>query len=96
MLLTSEYPNKSTPTYHTNQFSFWGFYLGRPFRMAAGDITVPKPASTIGADKDAYWHPYGLQKTPAPLGEGLKDSTELICRQFVVLWEMISPVGHIL
>ncbi|KAJ5221200.1 uncharacterized protein N7469_010087 [Penicillium citrinum] len=75
---------------------FWGFYLGRPFRMAAGDITVPKPASTIGADKDAYWHPYGLQKTPAPLGEGLKDSTELICRQFVVLWEMISPVGHIL
>lgn len=21
---------------------------------------------------------------------------ELICRQFVVLWEMISPVGHIL
>lgn len=77
-------------------FSFWGFYLGRPFRMAAGDITVPKPASTIGADKDAYWHPYGLQKTPDPLGDGLRDSTELICRQFVVLWEMISPVGHIL
>ncbi|CAI7601202.1 unnamed protein product [Penicillium manginii] len=75
---------------------FWGFYLGRPFRMTAGDITVPKPASTIGADKDAIWHPYGLQKTPDLFGDGLRDTTELICRQFVVLWEMISPVGHIL
>ncbi|KAJ5089914.1 hypothetical protein N7532_008598 [Penicillium argentinense] len=75
---------------------FWGFYLGRPFRMNAGDITVPKPASTIGADKDAIWRPYGIPNTPHSLENGLKDSTELICRQFVVLWEMISPVGHIL
>jgi hypothetical protein len=64
--------------------------------MNAGDITVPKPASTIGADKDAIWRPYGIPNTPHALKNGLKDSTELICRQFVVLWEMISPVGHIL
>ncbi|KKK18127.1 hypothetical protein ARAM_007108 [Aspergillus rambellii] len=50
---------------------FWGFYLGRPFRMNAGDITVSKAA-------------------------GLKNPNELISRQFAVLWEIISPLGHIL
>lgn len=64
--------------------------------MTAGDITVPKPASTIGADRDAIWHPYGLPKPQDPPEDGLRDTTELICRQFVILWEMISPVGHIL
>ncbi|KAJ5669599.1 hypothetical protein N7462_010669 [Penicillium macrosclerotiorum] len=75
---------------------FWGFYLGRPFRMNAGDVSVPKPASTLGVEKEGIWHPYGLQSAPKLLESGLKNPTELICRQFVVLWEMISPVGHIL
>lgn len=64
--------------------------------MNAGDISVPKPASTIGAEKEGIWHPYGLQSGSHILDEGLKNPTELICRQFVVLWDMISPVGHIL
>jgi len=75
---------------------FWGFYLGRPFRMNAGDISVPKPASTLGAEKEETWYPYGLQSISTALESGLKNPTELVCRQFVVLWEMISPVGHIL
>lgn len=78
----------------SNYFSFWGFYLGRPFRMNAGDISVPKPASGIGPEKEGIWKPYGLQDKQ--FEGGLKNPTELICRQFVVLWEMISPVGHIL
>lgn len=75
---------------------FWGFYLGRPFRMNAGDVSVPKPASTLGAEKEGIWHPYGLQATSKILEDGLQNPTELISRQFVVLWEMVSPVGHIL
>ncbi|KAJ5525558.1 hypothetical protein N7494_012208 [Penicillium frequentans] len=73
---------------------FWGFYLGRPFRMNAGDVSVPKPASGLGPEKETIWKPYGLQDKEIDCS--LKDPTELICRQFVVLWEMISPVGHIL
>jgi hypothetical protein len=80
----------------TNKNSFWGFYLGRPFRMNAGDISVPKPASALGPEKEENWHPYGHQTSQPLLQHGLKNPTELICRQFVVLWEMISPVGHIL
>lgn len=75
---------------------FWGFYLGRPFRMNAGDISVPKPASTLGPEREDIWRPYGLGSTSKVLEDGLKNPTELICRQFVVLWDMISPVGHIL
>ncbi|KAJ5168768.1 uncharacterized protein N7482_004362 [Penicillium canariense] len=75
---------------------FWGFYLGRPFRMNAGDVSVPKPASTLSAEKEGVWHPYGLQSTSKVLEEGVKIPTELISRQFVILWEMVSPVGHIL
>lgn len=76
--------------------SFWGFYLGRPFRINAGDITAPKPASTLRPEKEAIWHPYGFQTDSEILRRGLKNQLELICRQFVVLWEMISPAGHIL
>ncbi|PYH41015.1 transcription factor domain-containing protein [Aspergillus saccharolyticus JOP 1030-1] len=75
---------------------FWGFYLGRPFRMSTGDITVPKPASDLGAEKEAMWHPYGLSARSEALEKGLRNPNELISRQFAVLWEIISPVGHIL
>ncbi|PYI11291.1 fungal-specific transcription factor [Aspergillus sclerotiicarbonarius CBS 121057] len=75
---------------------FWGFYLGRPFRMNAGDITIPKPASDLGAQKEGMWYPYGLPMKPDALENGLKNPNELISRQFAVLWEIISPVGHIL
>ncbi|KAJ5902774.1 hypothetical protein N7495_003302 [Penicillium taxi] len=71
---------------------FWGFYLGRPFRINAGDITARKPASTVGVELEGTWRPYGLQ-TPS---KELSNPTELISIQFMVLWEMISPVGHIL
>ncbi|KAJ5550132.1 Glyoxalase I [Penicillium sp. DV-2018c] len=74
---------------------FWGFYLGRPFRMNAGDIGVPKPGSALCAEKEGKWHAYGHQAAHGPLHNGLDNPIELICRQFVVLWEMISPVGHI-
>lgn len=80
----------------TDLESFWGFYLGRPFRMNAGDISVPKPASTLGPEKEGIWNAYGLQKPTRTLATGIRNPTELICRQFVVLWEMVSPVGHIL
>ncbi|KAJ5435085.1 hypothetical protein N7491_005680 [Penicillium cf. griseofulvum] len=75
---------------------FWGFYLGRPFRMNAGDIGVPKPGSALCPEKEENWHPYGHQAAHALSENGLRNPMELICRQFVVLWEMISPVGHIL
>lgn len=80
----------------SKEISFWGFYLGRPFRMNAGDVSVPKPASTLGLEKEEKWYPYGHQVPVGISQDGLKNPTELICRQFVVLWEMISPVGHIL
>ncbi|KAJ5513420.1 hypothetical protein N7463_002972 [Penicillium fimorum] len=75
---------------------FWGFYLGRPFRMNAGDIGVPKPGSALCPDKEENWYPYGHQAAHGLPETGLRNPMELICRQFVVLWEMISPVGHIL
>ncbi|KAL4811439.1 fungal-specific transcription factor domain-containing protein [Aspergillus unguis] len=74
---------------------FWGFYLGRPFRMNAGDITVPKPASGLTVGKEGTWSPYGLQANQEGVGE-LKNPNELISRQFAVLWEIISPLGHVL
>ncbi|KAJ5125859.1 hypothetical protein N7526_008036 [Penicillium atrosanguineum] len=75
---------------------FWGFYLGRPFRMNAGDISVAKPASTLGTEREGTWRPYGLQAPSDALENGLRNPSELVCRQFVILWEMISPAGHIL
>ncbi|GIJ89697.1 hypothetical protein Asppvi_008642 [Aspergillus pseudoviridinutans] len=75
---------------------FWGFYLGRPFRTNAGDITVPKPASDLGAEKESIWYPYGLETKSVVLQHGLKNPNELISRQFAVLWEIILPIGHIL
>lgn len=96
MWLTSKQQLNRTAITLSDENSFWGFYLGRPFRMNAGDISVPKPASTLGADKEGTWRPYGLPMTSKVLQCGLKNPTELIFRQFVVLWDMISPVGHIL
>ncbi|KAK1146372.1 hypothetical protein N8T08_003159 [Aspergillus melleus] len=75
---------------------FWGFYLGRPFRMNAGDITVPKPASGLGIGKESTWYPYGLPGDLEPSKTGVRNPNELVSRQFAVLWEIISPVGHIL
>ncbi|EPS33960.1 hypothetical protein POX_a01052 [Penicillium oxalicum] len=75
---------------------FWGFYLGRPFRMNAGDVSVPKPASGLDAERDSTWRPYGLQASSDIAAQGLRNPAELINRQFVILWEMVSPVGHIL
>lgn len=75
---------------------FWGFYLGRPFRMNAGDITIPKPASDLGAEKEGIWYPYGLPTKQDALKHGIRNPNELISRQFAVLWEIISPAGHIL
>ncbi|KAL4933744.1 transcription factor domain-containing protein [Aspergillus undulatus] len=83
---------------------FWGFYLGRPFRMNAGDITVPKPASGLTVGKEGTWQPYGLPASASQEAFGfgvgvngeLKNPNELISRQFAVLWEIISPLGHVL
>ncbi|PLN81989.1 Zn(II)2Cys6 transcription factor [Aspergillus taichungensis] len=75
---------------------FWGFYLGRPFRMNAGDITVMKPASDLGHGRESIWYPYGHLLQSEALKGGIKNPNELIGRQFVILWEIISPVGHIL
>ncbi|KAH8704981.1 putative fungal-specific transcription factor [Talaromyces proteolyticus] len=76
---------------------FWGFYLGRPFRMNAGDISVCKPASAIDRTREETWHAYGMGDSHLPaLTTGLRSPSELITRQFANLWEMITPVGHIL
>ena len=64
--------------------------------MNTGDINVPKPASDISAEKEGTWHPYGLQTKSDVPPAGLKNPNELISRQFAILWEIISPVGHIL
>ncbi|KAL2866650.1 transcription factor domain-containing protein [Aspergillus lucknowensis] len=75
---------------------FWGFYLGRPFRVNAGDITVPKPASGLVAGKEEIWRPYGLPANQRAFSNALRNPNELISRQFAVLWEIISPLGHVL
>ena len=80
----------------TGCYSFWGFYLGRPFRMNAGDITVMKPASDLGHGRESIWYPYGHLLQSEALNGGIMNPNELISRQFVILWEIISPVGHIL
>ena len=64
--------------------------------MNTGDINVPKPASDIAVEKEGTWYPYGLQAKSEVPPTGLKSPNELISRQFAVLWEIISPVGHIL
>lgn len=64
--------------------------------MNAGDITVAKPASSLGTGKESSWYPYGLPSAPGSLTNGLKNQNELISRQFAVLWEIVSPAGHIL
>jgi hypothetical protein len=63
--------------------------------MNAGDISVPKPASDLNRAKEETWYPYGSVQA-SYLNMGLKDPKELIIRQFAVLWELISPLGHIL
>ncbi|KAL4882099.1 fungal-specific transcription factor [Aspergillus karnatakaensis] len=75
---------------------FWGFYLGRPFRMNAGDITVPKPASDLIVGKEGTWRPYGLPANQKAFSGALKNPNELISRQIAVLWEITSPLGHVL
>lgn len=64
--------------------------------MNAGDVTVSKPASGLDT-KEGTWHAYGMGETlPSTLENGLRDPGDLITQQFVNLWEMIAPVGHIL
>ena len=64
--------------------------------MNAGDITVMKPASDLGHGREGIWDPYGHLLQSEALKGGIKNPNELISRQFVILWEIISPVGHIL
>lgn len=64
--------------------------------MNAGDITVPKPASSLSSGKESTWSPYGLPTEANTSTQTLTNPNELISRQFAVLWEIISPVGHIL
>lgn len=76
--------------------SFWGFYLGRPFRMNAGDISVSKPGSDLDTEEQT-WYAYGMGESQPPSVEhGLRDAAGLVTQQFVKLWEMIAPVGHVL
>lgn len=64
--------------------------------MNAGDVTVSKPASAPDI-KEGTWHAYGMgELLPRALEHGLRDPGDLITQQFVNLWEMIAPVGHIL
>lgn len=63
--------------------------------MNAGDITVPKPASGLTIGKEGTWRPYGLPANQKTIGK-LRNPNELISRQFAVLWEIISPLGHVL
>jgi hypothetical protein len=62
--------------------------------MNAGDVSVSKPASTL--NREETWYAYGMGELPRALEHGLRDPSELITQQFVNLWEMIAPVGHIL
>jgi hypothetical protein len=64
--------------------------------MNAGDITVPKPASGLVIGKEETWRPYGLSTNQEAFGGALRNPNELISRQFAVLWEIISPLGHVL
>lgn len=64
--------------------------------MNTGDITVPKPASDPSKTRVETWYPYGASDSSDMTKMGLRSPTDLITRQFVLLWEMISPVGHIL
>jgi hypothetical protein len=65
--------------------------------MNAGDISVSKPASPSNNIKEETWHGYGMgELLPRSLENGLSNPSELITQQFVNLWEMIAPVGHIL
>lgn len=64
--------------------------------MNAGDVSVSKPASVLDS-KEEMWQPYGMgELLPRTLEHGLRSPGEFIAQQFVNLWEMIAPVGHIL
>lgn len=62
--------------------------------MSAGDISVSKPASHFGQAREGIWYPYGLGETQPTFR--LHNPNQLISRQFANLWEMITPMGHIL
>lgn len=65
--------------------------------MNAGDMSVSKPASAPNEIKAETWYAYGMgESLPSSLENGLRSPGELITQQFVNLWEMIAPVGHIL
>jgi hypothetical protein len=65
--------------------------------MNAGDVSVSKPASGLGRTREETWYAYGMGESQPPnLKIGLGSPSELISRQFANLWEMITPVGHIL
>lgn len=97
MSQTSKFVHFSNRIHVVDKSSFWGFYLGRPFRMNAGDVSVSKPASGLGRVREETWHAYGMgESLPPNLKLGLGSPSELISRQFANLWEMITPVGHIL
>jgi hypothetical protein len=65
--------------------------------MSAGDISVSKPASHLGQAREGMWYPYGLgEAQPSESSLRLNNPNQLISRQFANLWEMITPMGHIL
>lgn len=63
--------------------------------MNTGDISVPKPASGMSG-KEGIWYPCGLDTQSDILVQGLRDPYEAIGREFAILWEIVSPVSHIL
>lgn len=75
-------------------FSCWGFYLGRPFRTHAENITVPKPrADPDHPNSTRQWVPYisaeHLQERP----NSTYDVSELHLQKLRLV-EVMTPVAN--
>lgn len=76
-------------------YSYWGYYLGRSFRVNMDDVSVGKPNFDLVSREASLWTPY-VSARSKETSSTMLDHTEEVSRQRILLCEIMAPLGHIL
>ena len=73
--------------------SLLSFYLGRPFRVDTGEISVPKPRVDLSSSHTVW--PVNSSSTTS-LTRARPDLVKFVAQQLVYLTETTAPLAHLL
>lgn len=60
------------------------------------DVTVDKPARSLSGSKVEKWEPYGLLPMLSTAKEHLENPIELLSLHRVLLFEIMTPLAHVM